>query len=312
MDKKFEFKPIDTILENATDDNYSYLKKIVDHNSGCWCIVNSIDAVKNGTIEYPLRIDYDNVVGINYWHHVVDQYNDKECGDRSFKYLHFDCCVRYIGDHAFEDNYFVSVVFDSPLEYIGDYAFYHSPYLSSLSIPNSVLYIGKYAFSNSYFECIKLSNNLSCINEGTFSNTWINHITIPESVKEIKDKAFLHTKLKSVYIEGGVKRIGKQAFADNRNLCIVIIDGEVEYIENDAFDDCYEKLIIFGSCEFVKLYATKHHYRYINIGMPNGQRKQNIDLNDLYYLLLNKQFLFQTEITVWILYWQICYERKFV
>lgn len=100
---------------------------------------------------------------------------------------------------------------------IDNYAFYYSG-LSSVSIPDSVISIGDYAFS----DCDLLTN-----------------ITIPNSVTSIGDYAFYFcASLTRVIIPSSVKNIGTCAFSNCFGLTSVNISSGITTIENGLFQGC--------------------------------------------------------------------------
>lgn len=88
----------------------------------------------------------------------------------------------------------------------------------SITIPNSVTYIGLWAFN----DCSSLMS-----------------IIIPNSVKSIGDYAFYAcSSLTSIVIPNSVKSIGKGAFKDCINLTSIVIPDSVTSIEDFAFKKC--------------------------------------------------------------------------
>lgn len=95
---------------------------------------------------------------------------------------------------------------------IGDSAFYGCSYLTSITIPNSVISIGGWAF----YKCSNLTS-----------------ITIPDSVTSIGDNAFDNCiSLTSVKIPNSVTSIGNSAFHKYDNLKKVYLSKNTKYKEN--------------------------------------------------------------------------------
>ncbi len=159
------------------------------------------------------------------------------------------------------------ITFDGKVTKIGDYAFYQygNPTLSSLRMPDSVTAIGYYSFSNcENLTSITLSNSLTYIGYA-FSYSGITEITIPDSVTYVADHLFSFCDdLKAIYgkfastdnrclvvdgvlnsfapsgltsysIPSGITTIGNYAFYDCKNLTSVTIPSSVTAIGHSAF-----------------------------------------------------------------------------
>ena len=159
------------------------------------------------------------------------------------------------------------ITFDGKVTKIGDYAFYQygNPTLSSLRMPDSVTEIGYYSFSNcENLTSITLSNSLTYIGYA-FSYCGITEITIPDSVTYVADHLFSFCDdLKAIYgkfastdnrclvvdgvlnsfapsgltsysIPSGITTIGNYAFYDCKNLTSVTIPSSVTAIGHSAF-----------------------------------------------------------------------------
>lgn len=86
-----------------------------------------------------------------------------------------------------------------------------------VTIPNTVIEIGKEAFNRCYS---------------------LKSVSIPSSVTKIGDWGFSATRLASVIIPNSVKSIGKYAFSVCDELTSITIPESVTYIGNDAFASC--------------------------------------------------------------------------
>ncbi len=161
---------------------------------------------------------------------------------------------------------------DVKIKYIGQNAF-ESTNITKITIPNSVLSIGDFAFSGAtnLKEIIidSLSSEMQVIGNNVFNNcSSLTKITIPNSVSSIGDFAFSGaTNLKEIIIDGlaskievignnvfnncssltkitipnSVLSIGDFAFSGATNLKEIIIDGlasKIEVIGNNAFNNC--------------------------------------------------------------------------
>ncbi|MDE6634622.1 MAG: leucine-rich repeat domain-containing protein, partial [Bacteroidaceae bacterium] len=160
---------------------------------------------------------------------VIKPVGDSRAGDvysgdivipETVTYQGFTCKVIAIANQAFSNRSY-------ELEWVKGLASFAAPYntsstgnssLTSVTIPNSVITIGKEAFAN-------------C--------TGLTAITIPNSVTEIGDGVFEGCiGLSSVNIGNGVKTIGENAFYKCSSLTSISLGSGVETIDSWAFEDC--------------------------------------------------------------------------
>ncbi|MDE5750074.1 MAG: leucine-rich repeat domain-containing protein [Duncaniella sp.] len=172
----------------------------------------------------------------------------------------------------------VDVVIPATVTEICNWAFYQFENMASVSIPNSVTKIGKYAFSGcgltsilipasvteigewafsgcgntlvkAEFESIEslcsikfidaLSNPLSCAKYLYIDGKEVVDAVIPETVTEIGNLAFCYySNLKSVSIPNSVTRIGASSFSCCDGLTSVTIPANITEIGQRAFFGC--------------------------------------------------------------------------
>ncbi|MGN1104653.1 MAG: leucine-rich repeat domain-containing protein [Candidatus Coproplasma sp.] len=132
-----------------------------------------------------------------------------------------------------------SVTLPESLLYIGESAFWGCNKLTNVTIPDSVVLIGLSAFS-------------SCIS--------LNGLTIGKSVVTIDDYAFIYCEsLESVTIPDSVNYIGKDAFAACTSLASVSMGKGVTDIGDFAFEAC-------ESLTGISYNGTKAQWNAINKG----------------------------------------------
>ena len=137
--------------------------------------------------------------------------------------------VTHIGEYAFSYSYFKDFIVPEGITDIGVRAFQRSYNMKNISLPNSLINIGKDAFSECYFENITLPNNLKSIGDCAFCDCdELRSIIIPYSVTSIGDYAFAGCNvLTSVVIGNGVTSIGERAFENCDKLTSVRFAGTV-------------------------------------------------------------------------------------
>lgn len=146
-----------------------------------------------------------NVFGANIVSNTYD--TEKECW-----VIKFDGEVTSIGDDAFfaytvtadkmSGDQLTDITIPNSVITIGKNAFYGCDNLKSITIPDSVTTIGDYAFRQSAIRNISLGNGIKSIGVGAFSNCGFSSITFPESLTTIAhDMCYSCMSLKTVYFK---------------------------------------------------------------------------------------------------------------
>ncbi len=126
----------------------------------------------------------------------------------------------------------------SSVKRIGDNSFLGG-LVTNLMLPDSLVNIGKYAFSNcGSLERIKMGSGLKVIEEGAFSNC---------------------TKLQEVMFNDGLTDVGEKAFA-NSALREAYIPDSVGHIADNAFENCLDLTIHCKAGSYAEEFALKNNY----------------------------------------------------
>jgi len=134
--------------------------------------------------------------------------------------------VEYIGDSAFYN----SRKNEQPRQGSDPLYNYQSDGLKTLTLPNSVRYIGYDAFGSNSLTSIIIPQGVEFLSG--FYNNNLTEVTISDTVKKIAEGAFSHNLLTSVVIPQGVEYLS--GFSYN-NLSEVIIPESVKHIAASAF-----------------------------------------------------------------------------
>ncbi|MCR5424258.1 MAG: leucine-rich repeat domain-containing protein [Bacteroidales bacterium] len=96
----------------------------------------------------------------------------------------------------------------------GNGAFKNCKFLKSVTLPNTVEYIGDNAFQGcTWLRTVNLSSKLWCIGEASFMGCEsLASIKLPPSLKKIESNAFRDTRLSSVTLPSSIREIGCGAF----------------------------------------------------------------------------------------------------
>lgn len=132
-----------------------------------------------------------------------------------------------------------------PVTVIGDAVFgagfMFGATLNSISIPDTVTYIGSSVFhENRRLTTIDLPDNLTYLGDGVFQYcSGLNNISLPDSITYIGSEAFDGcSSLTSIDIPDGVTSIGSFTFRDCVNLTSVTLPDSLTSIDGCAFENC--------------------------------------------------------------------------
>ena len=120
-----------------------------------------------------------------------------------------------------------SVKLPKNLWLLDPYCLKNTPKLKSITLPDSLDYIGLNDFVGSSIESIKIPKKVYCIGESAFENTVINSVEFDEGSKlETIDKSAFKgcNNLKSIVIPASVTTIGAYAFSGCTNLTSVTFE----------------------------------------------------------------------------------------
>jgi hypothetical protein len=154
------------------------------------------------------------------------------------------------------------------IEVIADSAFSQRRNLSHISIPDSVVYLGEFAFLGCY--SLESEIKLQGIHQVTRSCfdgcSSLKKVSIGSGIESVESGAFAGCSLlDEVVITEGAKYIGTWAFADCPNLASVSLPKSIERIEPTAFDRCNRIERVFipkGTTDYFMRFDALKQFRH--------------------------------------------------
>lgn len=133
---------------------------------------------------------------------------------------------------------------------IAGHSLYNLSGLTSVDIPDSVRYIGAFAFYQTGITSMVFSDNIEYIGEYAFyGSAMAGELTIPESVESIGSYAFDTTDITGVIIDGGINVLSEFAFGHCYNLTSVTVNGKLNGIVSNAFFNCSALISLTLYCQ---------------------------------------------------------------
>jgi len=150
---------------------------------------------------------------------------------------------------AFAYSLITSVTIPNSIEYIGDYSFYNNSTLTRAVIGDNVKSVGEGAFMDCRLKEIILPNSVTEMGVQVFyGNSALEKVTLSQNIKILDTYAFFGcSSLKEIELPGGLESIGEFAFEACNRLERIEIPASVRAIGASAFSgDVSLKHVIFN------------------------------------------------------------------
>lgn len=159
-----------------------------------------------------------------------------------------------------EEIHIPEMIGSVPVKEIRSKAYENHEMIRRVYIPESVTTIATDAFSGCSSEMTVYSE------EDAYAKVWAQNAGIqwkaiavyvlqtpdfilPSALTTIESEAFAQTSAKVIWVPGQVTTIGARAFANSEYLSQIYIPAGTTSIDNTAFENCTEDLVIFGAKE---------------------------------------------------------------
>lgn len=167
-----------------------------------------------------------------------------------------DSRASVIADSAFAESYLKTIDL-SGVEYIGAKAFSKCSYITEITLPDSVRFVGANAFENSGLKTLNVNMEMPVIPASLCANTNLTNITFshPEYIREIGEAAFKNTPVGAPFFEEWSNvdsyeflKIDNNAFENCSSIKNVTIPDNVYMIGQSAFKNCTSMgKLVFGT-----------------------------------------------------------------
>jgi len=197
--------------------------------------------IEETTALFPQNADNDFIVSI---HGTIMSYNGND------KIIVIPRQIRGsdiigIGPEAFQAKDITSVIIPESVMYIGTRAFANNQ-LTNVSILGNIVDFGSEAFMNNHLNNVTITGDHVKISTSAFKDSKLNSLNISGNYVNINASAFKNKQLTSVTITGNNVSIGASAFSDNQ-LESITISGHDVNIGSEAFNGNPLTIITLGS-----------------------------------------------------------------
>ncbi len=124
------------------------------------------------------------------------------------------------------------------------------------TIPDSVTWIGEYAFDQSEIKRVYGGNNVEDIGRSAFANTDLEYFQMPEALETLGSFAFAGVHLTEVVFHDKLVEVGYQVF-NNSKIKRAVINEAIKHLSDELFVNCFEleTVIIGGAVETIGVEA---------------------------------------------------------
>jgi hypothetical protein len=154
---------------------------------------------------------------------------------------------------------------------IYEYAFFGNEAITKVTLPDSVIVIGKSAFQDcTALTEVVLGNGLEVISQAAFRDSALEKINLPDSVAEMGRYAFYRTRIAEIKLPSSLSTVPKYAFYGCERLTKIEFCPRVEWISEYAFSSCtaLTSVVITDRVELISDYAFSECKALAKIFIP--------------------------------------------
>lgn len=161
-----------------------------------------------------------------------------------------------------------------------------------LIMPDTVVFIGEYAFKESHFKTVRLSKLVTAIPLGCFFDSRLVKINL-DNITSIDNMAFCRSNIEEVHLKANIIQIGFEAFKDCKALHVFEHNKTIRKIRHHAFANCINLISFdFDSVDTLEQYSFNNtgiiraklngEVNYLQTGTITGNIEEIVLLDNFY------------------------------
>ena len=186
-----------------------------------------------------------------------------------------DVSTKISGDVVVPDKFVVSGIGEYPVAAIDDRAFEGCSKITSVEVPDGVLYIGNRAFDDCILlESVTIADSVISIGDHAFYNCYaLKNVKLPKKIIYLNDYTFAYcTSLSKIEIPEHVVSFGEGLFLSCKELTEINIPNDVVVIGSNAFDGCKKitSVVIPEEITIIQVGTFNKCSSLQNVVLPDG------------------------------------------
>ena len=166
---------------------------------------------------------------------------------------------------AFKSRISKNVVVKEGYTKLDGYCFDGFGMMRTCKLPESLMAIGEYAFSDcKKLTDIEISDNVKKIEKGAFNAcVSLKNVNIPEGVLELGDNTFFCcTEIEKIVIPNTVSGFGENCFSGCDSLKMLVVPYSVKFIDKNAFAYCPNLVVYCNENSYAHKYCMMNKIKF--------------------------------------------------